>query len=159
MPVAEEKQRAREQWSEDPCGAVYGREQEFGTREFFDAVERHRYTEYAPWMPAVMGFNDFAGARLLEVGCGMGTDLYSSRGAAQRSPESISLRGRLRFRDSTWRSMESAAILRLATARTCRLPMKVSMSFIRTACCITRPTRPAPCAKSIASCARAARRG
>src|SRR5216683_5167428 len=83
MPLAEEKQRAREQWSHDPAGAVYGREYEFGTREFFDAVERHRYSEYAPWMPEVMGFDDFAGARLLEVGCGMGTDLlqFARRGA------------------------------------------------------------------------------
>jgi SAM-dependent methyltransferase len=81
--AADEKQRAREQWGEDPCGAVYGREHEFGTREFFDAVERHRYTEYAPWMPEVMGFKDFAGARLLEVGCGMGTDLLQfARGGA-----------------------------------------------------------------------------
>ena len=75
MSLAEEKVRAREQWGQDPCGAEYDREHELGTREFFDAIERHRYTEYAPWMPRVMEFEKFRGARLLEVGCGMGTDL------------------------------------------------------------------------------------
>jgi len=75
MSLVEEKVRAREQWGQDPCGAEYDREHELGTREFFDAIERHRYTEYAPWMPRVMEFEKFRDARLLEVGCGMGTDL------------------------------------------------------------------------------------
>lgn len=81
--LEEEKQRARTQWGSDPAGAVYGRDHEFGSREFFDEVERHRYQEYAPWMPEVMGFNDHAGEKLLEVGCGMGTDLLQfARGGA-----------------------------------------------------------------------------
>ncbi len=73
--LAEDKLRAREQWSQDPCGAMYVREHELGTREFFESVEKHRYSEYAPWMPELMGFNQFSGAKLLEIGCGMGTDL------------------------------------------------------------------------------------
>src|SRR5438552_15352721 len=84
MKPTDEKQRAREQWSKDPAGAVYGNQHEVGTREFFEAVERHRYTEYAPWMPEAMGFNEFAGMRLLEIGCGMGTDLLQFAGGGAR---------------------------------------------------------------------------
>ena len=81
--LAEEKLRAREQWSQDPCGAEYDREHPLGTREFFDTIEHHRYSEYAPWMPATMGFDRFSGAHLLEVGCGMGSDLVQfARGGA-----------------------------------------------------------------------------
>jgi ubiquinone/menaquinone biosynthesis C-methylase UbiE len=104
--LAEEKVRAREQWTQDPCGAVHG-EHEFGTREFFDTVERHRYTEYGPWMPQLMGFDKFRGARLLEIGCGMGTDLLQfARGGAcctgiDLTPRSIEItRHRFRLYDA-----------------------------------------------------------
>jgi SAM-dependent methyltransferase len=81
--LAEEKLRAREQWGHDPCGAETAREHELGTREFFDALERNRYTDYAPWMPGLMQFDGFAGASLLEIGCGMGSDLLQfARGGA-----------------------------------------------------------------------------
>ena len=84
MSLAEEKVRAREQWGQDPCGSNHGRAHEPGSREFFDAIERHRYSEYAQWMPRLMEFQNFRDARLLEIGCGMGTDLLQfSRGGAR----------------------------------------------------------------------------
>ena len=105
--LAEEKVRAREQWSQDPCGAEHVREHELGTREFFDEVERYRYTEYAPWMPRVMEFDRFEGARLLEIGCGMGTDLLQfARGGSRcvgidLTPRSVEItRHRFRLYDT-----------------------------------------------------------
>lgn len=101
--LAEEKLRAREQWGQDPCGAMYDREHELGTREFFDQIERHRYHEYAPWMPRSMEFEKFRDAQLLEIGCGMGTDLLQfARGGARctgidLTPRSIEIT-RHRFR-------------------------------------------------------------
>ena len=60
-------------WDHDPCGAVAGIEE--GSVEFFKAVDRDRYSVYAPWLIGVVGFSDFARKRVLEVGCGMGSDL------------------------------------------------------------------------------------
>lgn len=100
--LAEEKLHARRQWTGDPCGAKYGEKYGFATREFFDEVERSRYQDYAPWMPSVMGFSDFNGARLVEIGCGMGTDLLQfARGGAHctgvdLTPRSIEI-SRLHF--------------------------------------------------------------
>src|SRR5215813_2508835 len=73
------KRRSREQWTADPCGAHVARGFEFGTREFFDAIESYRYDVYAPWMKGWMreavAVQRVEGRRLLEIGCGTGTDL------------------------------------------------------------------------------------
>ncbi len=45
------------------------------TREYFEAQARFRYEIYAPWLPAVAGFSKYRGRIVLDVGCGLGTDL------------------------------------------------------------------------------------
>lgn len=118
--LAEDKLRAREQWGADPCGAIHGAEHEFGTREFFDDVERHRYQEYAPWMPEVMGFDRYAGARLIEIGCGMGTDLLQfARGGARCTGVDLTPRS-LEISKQRFRLYDIAVDLALADAE--RLP-------------------------------------
>src|SRR5580693_6865417 len=69
------KRRAREQWSDNPCGAHVARHLEFGTREYFDQIEDYRYNVFGQWMKRDLPFSDYNGKRLLEIGCGTGTDL------------------------------------------------------------------------------------
>lgn len=50
-----------------------------GTREFFDDLERYRY-EKLHYLPRLVDFGGYAGRRVLEVGCGIGTDLVRFAG-------------------------------------------------------------------------------
>ncbi|HWS52984.1 MAG TPA: class I SAM-dependent methyltransferase [Pyrinomonadaceae bacterium] len=66
------KERVREFWQSHPCGTKFT-EAEVGTRPFFEAVEEHRYR--VEWhIPAAAGFERAKGLRVLEIGCGLGTD-------------------------------------------------------------------------------------
>ena len=66
------KKRIMDFWSERPCGVAFTT-CEWGTREFFSELERHRYEMY-PELETLLKSIDWRGKRILEVGCGVGTD-------------------------------------------------------------------------------------
>jgi SAM-dependent methyltransferase len=49
-------------------------DQPVGTKAFFDDLDDYRFDKLA-YLPAVMDFGGYRGRRLLEIGCGIGTDL------------------------------------------------------------------------------------
>ncbi|HEX8161956.1 MAG TPA: class I SAM-dependent methyltransferase [Pyrinomonadaceae bacterium] len=66
------KERVREFWQANPCGTKFA-DAPVGTRAFFERVEAHRYEK--EWhIPAAAGFDGARGLRVLEIGCGLGTD-------------------------------------------------------------------------------------
>ncbi len=69
------KDEVQAQWNDNPCGSQHGGEARRYSLTWFQAVEEHRYGEYAPWMPEVMEFSQHPRKKVLEVGAGMGTDL------------------------------------------------------------------------------------
>lgn len=71
-PNQELKERVRAFWQEHPCGTKFS-DAEMGTREFFDRVEAHRYGK--EWhIPLAADFSSTRGLKVLEIGCGLGTD-------------------------------------------------------------------------------------
>jgi len=98
----DDKQEAIEQWTHDPCGAIGAASAEPGSRAFYEGVDRDRYDVYAPWMRQTMEFDRFQDESLLEIGFGMGTDLYQFASSGARvsgvdlSPEHLRL-ARQRF--------------------------------------------------------------
>ncbi|MDQ2922615.1 MAG: class I SAM-dependent methyltransferase [Acidobacteriota bacterium] len=66
------KERVRAFWQANPCGVKFA-EAAPGTRHFYELVEAHRYT--SEWhIPIAAGFENSRGLKVLEIGCGLGTD-------------------------------------------------------------------------------------
>ena len=66
------KERVRAFWQAHPCGTKFA-DAEPGTAKFYELVEEHRYTK--EWhIPEAANFANASGLKVLEVGCGLGTD-------------------------------------------------------------------------------------
>jgi ubiquinone/menaquinone biosynthesis C-methylase UbiE len=79
-----DKDQVQRQWNYNPVGSHHARASQPHTLEWFLEVEKHRYREYAPWMPETMEMAAHAGHDVLEIGGGMGTDLaqFAAHGAS-----------------------------------------------------------------------------
>ena len=67
-----QKERVRAFWQANPCGVKFA-DAAPGTRHFYELVEAHRYTK--EWhIPAAADFAAARGLKVLEIGCGLGTD-------------------------------------------------------------------------------------
>lgn len=82
-------------WDKQPCNVLHGTSIR-GTPEFFQEVSERRYL-VEPHIPEFAGFHLWAGKRVLEIGCGIGSDAeqFVKHGAEyvgiDISAESISL--------------------------------------------------------------------
>src|SRR4051812_42278438 len=67
--------RVRDFWNARPCNIRHS-PRPVGTREYFDDVERRKYF-VEPHIPGFADFSAWKGRRVLEIGCGLGTDTVS----------------------------------------------------------------------------------
>ena len=66
------KEEVKKYWNNRPCNIKHS-SLEFGTREYFDEVETKKYF-VEPHIEKFADFKSYRGKKVLEIGCGIGTD-------------------------------------------------------------------------------------
>ena len=64
--------QVRDYWNRRPCNLRHSKK-EVGSKEYFDEVEARKYF-VEPHIPGFADFAQWKGKRVLEIGCGLGTD-------------------------------------------------------------------------------------
>ena len=104
-------EKVKEYWNKRPCNIRHS-SAEIGTRRYFDEVEARKYF-VEPHIPRFAEFEKWRGKKVLEIGCGIGTDTinFARHGAfvtavelseksleiARRRTEVYGLQDRIRF--------------------------------------------------------------
>lgn len=65
-------EKVKEFWDRRPCNIRHSKKP-IGTREYFDEVEKRKYF-VEPHIPGFAEFEKWHGKRVLEIGCGLGTE-------------------------------------------------------------------------------------
>lgn len=77
-------------WNDRPCNVRHSKK-EIGTKEYYDEVERKRYTA-EPHIPNFADFESWQGKKVLEIGCGMATEgINFARSGAEYSGTDLSV--------------------------------------------------------------------
>jgi ubiquinone/menaquinone biosynthesis C-methylase UbiE len=65
-------EKVKRYWNDRPCNIRHSKSK-FGTKKYFDEVEKRKYF-VEPHIPKFANFNKWQGKKVLELGCGIGTD-------------------------------------------------------------------------------------
>lgn len=78
------KVQVQKQWDNNPCGADTIQGLDRDTLEYYRAIRRFRFEEYAPWMDDVFRFEQRINQDILEIGVGLGSDHFRWASAGNR---------------------------------------------------------------------------